>query len=245
MFLWSRLPVGHVRAEVFLHVTVLAVIFSVISFVFSLKMFVSGHGWRCIPVSIKPDLGELISILLKSKADSTTKRYKKEILKFIEYCNFSGVRPVPPFPVAFIVAYLFKVYKSSSSYASLVMTHAALRWFHSFGLSNGANPLDSSICHNLLEAARRDKPVSVKKAPLSAEIINKFAGPSANLKDIRVACICSLGFAGFFFFFFFVIMNLVTSRPCILNFFPIILECLFPGIKMKFIAKVIMFILKG
>ena len=103
------------------NVTVFAVIFSFsISFVFSLQMFVSDHGWMCIPVSVKPDLGELISILLKSKADSTTKRYKKEILQFIEYCNFSGVRPVPPFPVAFIVAYLFKVYKRSSSYASLV-----------------------------------------------------------------------------------------------------------------------------
>ena len=165
-------------------------------------MFVSDHGWRCIPVSVKPYLRELISSLLKSKADSTTKRYKKEVLKFIEYCNFSGVRPVPPFPVAFIVAYLLKVYKSSSSYASLVMTHAALKWFHSFGLSNGANPLDSSICHNLLEAARRDNPVSVKKAPISAEIIEtiieKFAGPSVYLADIRVACICSLGFVGFF-----------------------------------------------
>ena len=61
------------------------------------------------------------------------------------------------------VVYLFKVYQSSNSYASQVMAHAALQWFHSFGLSNGANPLDSSICHNLLEAARRNKPVTVKK----------------------------------------------------------------------------------
>ena len=89
-------------------------------------MFVSDDIWSRLPVSVKPDLGELISVLLKSKADSTAKRYKKEIVKFIEYCNFSGVRPVPPFPVAFIVAYLFKVYKSSNSYASLVMSHAAL-----------------------------------------------------------------------------------------------------------------------
>ena len=117
------------------------------SFVFLLQVFVSGHGWRCIPVSVKPDLGELISTLLKSKAGSTAKRYSKEILKFIDYRNFSrGVRSVPPFPVLFLVAYLFKVYKSSSSYASLVMTHAALKWFHLvFGLSNGINPLDSSI----------------------------------------------------------------------------------------------------
>ena len=219
-------------------------IFSVISFVFSLQMFLSDHGWRCIQANVKPDLGELISTLLKSKADSTTKRYKKEILKFIEYCNFSGVRPVPPFPVTFIVAYLFKVYKSSSSYASLVMTHAALKWFHSFGLSNSANPLDSSICHNLLEAAKRDKPVSIKKAPISAEIIksiiDKFGGPSANLKDMRVACICSLGFAGFFRY-----DELSNIAPAHLEFFLIILECLFPGLKMTFIVKAIMFILRG
>ena len=193
-------------------------------------MFLSDHGWRCIQANVKPDLGELISTLLKSKADSTTKRYRKEILKFIEYCNFSGVRPVPPFPVTFIVAYLFKVYKSSSSYASLVMTHAALKWFHSFGLSNSANPLDSSTCHNLLEAAKRDKPVSIKKAPISAEItksiIDKFGGPSANLKDMRVACICSLGFAGFFRY-----DELSNIAPAHLEFFPDHLRVFVPRAK--------------
>ena len=43
------------------------------------------------------------------------------------------------------------------------MAHTALKWFHLFGLSNGTNLFDSSICHILLEAARRDKPVSVKR----------------------------------------------------------------------------------
>ena len=28
--------------------------------------------------------------------------------------------------------------------------------------------------------------------------MNKCAGPFANLKDLRLACICALGFAGFF-----------------------------------------------
>ena len=84
-------------------------------------------------------------------------------MKFIDYCNFCGVPLVPPFPVTFLVAYLFKVDKSSSSYASSDMAHAALKWFHLFGLSNGTNLLDSSIFHILLEAARRDKPVSVKR----------------------------------------------------------------------------------
>jgi len=41
----------------------------------------------------------------------------------------------------------------------------------------------------------------LKKEPISADIIkkiiDKYAGPSANLKDLRLACMCSLGFAGF------------------------------------------------
>ena len=101
------------------------------------------------------------------------------------------------------------------------MTHAALKWFHSFGLSNGANPL---------EAAKRDKPVSVKKAPISAEIIksiiDKFASPSANLKDIRVACICSLGFAGFFRY-----NELSNIAPVHLEFFPDYLRVFVPRAK--------------
>ena len=84
---------------------------------------------------------------------------------------------------------------------------------------SGASPLDSCICPNLLDAARRDKPVSVLKASISAEItksiIGKFAGPSANLKSIRVACICSLGFAGFFRY-----DELSNIAPVHLEFFP-------------------------
>ena len=94
---------------------------------------------------------------------------------------FAGFRWCLLFLLRFLVAYLFKVYNSPTSYASSVMAHAALKWFHLFGLSNGSNLLDSSICHILLEAARRDKPVSVKKTPTSAEIImsiiDEFGGP--------------------------------------------------------------------
>ena len=79
-------------------------------------------------VSVKPDLGELISTLLKSKAGSTAKRYKKEILKFIGYCNFSEIAWAGASFFCFVYSYLYfyKVYETSSSYASLVMTHAAL-----------------------------------------------------------------------------------------------------------------------
>ena len=76
----------------------------------------------------------------------------------------------------------------------------------------------------------RDKPVSVKKAPISAEIIktiiDKFAGPSANLKDIRVAYICSLGFARFFRY-----NELSNIAPVHLEFFPDYLRVFVPGSK--------------
>ena len=62
--------------------------------------------------------------------------------------------------------------------------------------------MDTTIVRNILEAAKRNKtkPI-VKKAPLTStilqQIIKKYANSEADLKNLRVACMCSLGFAGF------------------------------------------------
>mgnify|MGYP001798356545 CR=1 FL=1 len=84
----------------------------------------------------------------------------------------------------------------------LVLAKAALKWLHSFVPDFCNNTLDSPVCSNLLESAKRSKPPVQKKSPLTEgmikEIVNKCAGPFANLKDLRLACICALGFAGFF-----------------------------------------------
>ena len=49
---------------------------------FSLLMFdVDGH-WNHLQARIRPDLMDLL-MLLKSKAESASKRYKKEILRFL------------------------------------------------------------------------------------------------------------------------------------------------------------------
>lgn len=165
-------------------------------------MFATEGYWENIPDDVKPNTKDLLTLLMKSKADSTVKRYTKEFVKFSRWCNLSSIQLSPPFSVLIVIAYLHKVYVSSKSYATLSLTHAALKWFHSFipGIIN--NPLDAEICHNLLEAAKRSKPAVAKKEPISADIIkkiiDKYAGPSANLKDLRLACMCSLGFAGFF-----------------------------------------------
>ena len=85
--------------------------------------------------------------------------------------------------------------------------------------------------HNLLEAVKRCKPITVKKAPMHAHvirsIINKYTGPSANLEDLRLACICSIGLARFFRY-----DELSNLAPAHLKFCPEYLRVFFPRRRM-------------
>ena len=78
-------------------------------------------------------------------------------------------------------------------------------WFHPFVPINGPNPLDGSCAKNVIESAKRAKgnPI-VKKTSISTDlikkIIDKFAAEGASLKDLRIAALRTLGFAGFFRF---------------------------------------------
>ena len=64
------------------------------------------------------------------------------------------------------------------------------------------NPMDALIVRNILEAGKRDKAKPVtKKLPLSStiveKIIEKHASRNADLKNLRISCICVMGFSGF------------------------------------------------
>ena len=171
-------------------------------FVFSFQAFNSYPAWKNLPDCIKPDATGIVHFLMKSRADSTARRYIKEIQKFITWCKSRNISVKLPFSVSIVSVYMARVYKDSTSYASLVVVHAALKWFHSFIPDDVQNPLDSFICHNFLEAAKRSKssPI-VKKLSISPEItrkiVSKFAPPNANLRDPRLARFCALGSAGF------------------------------------------------
>ena len=94
------------------------------------------------------------SLLLKYKASSTSARYLKEIEKFCSWCQSFRVAIAPPFSASLVLAYLSKVYLRSSSYSSVVLAHAALKWFHTLLPVSTLNPLDSAPCQQLLEAAK-------------------------------------------------------------------------------------------
>ena len=146
-----------------------------------------------LPEATRPGTKDLVRLLLKSKASSTSSRYLKEIEKFCSWCQLFRVAIAPPFSASLVLAYLSKVYLRSSSYRSVVLAHAALKWFHELLPVSTLNPL---------EAAKRSKPPIHKKEPVTPdmikEIIDKHGSSSASLKDLRLAAICSIGFAGFF-----------------------------------------------
>ena len=141
--------------------------------------------------------------MLQSRANSTTKAYLRVIKRFLEWCRSRELSVRLPFPVSTVSLYLFENHQSCASSASLVQAHAALKWFHSFVPSLDRNPLDSEFCKNLIESAKRikSKPIA-KKKPFSSQIIkdilDAYNKEDANLKDVRIAALCSLAFAGFF-----------------------------------------------
>ena len=146
-----------------------------------------------------------MSVILHSRATSTTKAYLRAIKRFLEWCKRKNVSVQLPFSVSTVSLYLFESHQSCASSASLIQTHAALKWFHSFVPSLDCNPLDSEFCKNIIESAKRimSKPVA-KKKPFSSQIIkdilDAYNKEGSNLKDIRIAALCSLAFAGFFRF---------------------------------------------
>ena len=76
-----------------------------------------------------------------------------------------------------------------------------LKWLHSFVTSLDHNPLDSEFCRNIIESAKHHSQLR-KKKPISTEIIRCILDihnkKEANLKNLRIAALCSLAFAGFF-----------------------------------------------
>ena len=159
--------------------------------------------WKNVPSSINPGTKVFVDFLIKSRADATSKKYMEEIRKFLKWDVTAFGKIIIPIPVATAAIYLYKRYEESKSYANVVAAHAALKWLHTFVPYQIQNPLDSPVCRNIIETAKRMKPHSInKKAPITAEIIKdiieKHASPKADVKNLRIACLCSLGFSGFF-----------------------------------------------
>ena len=144
-----------------------------------------------LPPAVRPDFNSLFNSLLASMADSTVKKYLKEINKFLLWCRARKVSLQLPFSSSVVALYLFGLDQQPRSLATMLLVHAVLKWFHSFVPDDGPNPLDNTCCKNLIECAKRTRSNPVyKKKPVDPtiirSIIDRHGSEEASVKDLRM-----------------------------------------------------------
>ena len=168
-----------------------------------MQVVITSKAWTLLPSALRPDRNSLFNVLLnycENKKKGTSTKFQ-----FFEWCKSRQTSIQIPFPVPVVALYLFNLDQQLRSPASMVLVNAALKWLHSFMPDDGPNPLDNVCCRTMIECAKRTRSLPVsKKKPVDADvvksIIDRFGAEGASLKDLRIAAVTSLGFAGFFRF---------------------------------------------
>ena len=173
-----------------------------------LIMFVFLQGGRAFALKIAhlkdSELRKLAADLplrtIAAKAPSTTDRYSRAFQKFREWSSpYNEVVCLPTDEIS-VALYLESLIQGGSPYSSLESACYGINWAHN--LYGFQSPCDSKLVTTVLEAAKRSlaKPVS-KREPVTpamiVDICNRFAGPDANLSDLRLATICVTAYTAF------------------------------------------------
>ena len=167
-----------------------------------------------------PELRKLAADLplrtIEAKAPSTTERYSRAFQKFREWSSsYNEVVCLPSDEIS-VSLYLESLIQDGSPYSSLESACYGIDWAHN--LYGFQSPCDSKLVKMVLEAPERGlaKPVS-KKEPVTPamilDICNRFAGPNANLSDLRLATICVTACTAFLRY-----SNLASLRCCDVSF---------------------------
>lgn len=75
---------------------------------------------------------QVLDVMLKSRADATTKSYMRVIKTFLDWFKGRQICFELPFPLGVVSLYLFEVQQSCTSSSFVILAHAALKWLHSF-----------------------------------------------------------------------------------------------------------------
>lgn len=137
---------------------------------------------------------------LSSRADSTRRNYQYSFNAFCKWCfshNITKTLPTTEFYVSLYLVHLANLGKSTSTLNESVY---AISWAHR--LAGLENPCKSDLVISVKEGAHRVKGHFVqKKEPITPDMLKKicvlYGNDNSNLKDLRLACMCVLGFAGF------------------------------------------------
>jgi len=111
----------------------------------SFQVILSSNSWKGFQQFSSINVYEVLEVMLKSRADTTTKAYVRAIRKFLEWSKSGHFNMQLPFPLSVVSLYLFEVQQSCTSSSSVILAHATLKWLHSFVPSLNRNPLDSEF----------------------------------------------------------------------------------------------------
>ncbi|CAH3150642.1 unnamed protein product, partial [Porites evermanni] len=136
---------------------------------------------------------DLPAVLLKSKADSTARKYEKGFNTWRKWA--SQFKEIVIFPASSVHVSLFflSLIQESASCSTIDEVHYGLKWVHD--LAGLPDPCNSSLVLPLIESAKRLLSIPVKKKePVTPEAIqllfSKYGSSSASLSDLRVLTLC-------------------------------------------------------
>lgn len=166
----------------------------------------STERWRGIDEqrAVSPNIGYLLDqvpeFCLASRAKNTQRQYRYAFNSFCKWCKSKNITETLPASEVTVSVYLIHLTNIGKSTSSLNEAFYAISWAHK--LAGVLNPCRMDLVNSVKEGSLRSVGHNiVKKEPITPDTLYKivlmFANESANLKNLRLACMCLLGYAGF------------------------------------------------
>lgn len=176
-----------------------------IIFIHFAAIFESGR-WRELnsfqrtPQSLSQYVKQMPGFCLNSRAKSTQRNYRYAFNTFCRWCKIKNLKETLPASDVCVASYLIHLTNTGKSTSSLNEAFYAISWAHR--LAGVVNPCESDLVVTVKEGSLRSVGHSIcKKEPITPNILNdlvvKYSSGYANLKDIRLVCMCLLAYAGF------------------------------------------------
>lgn len=184
---------------------------------------VFSHGiWPDVHELVDPELRELAeslpSIVLRSKAPSTVKKYAGAFSRWKRWATSKASVAVFPAKPLQVALYLSSLIKSAKTSAPVEEAVNALSWAHTLAVVE--NPTDHPLVKQVLAGGKRILAHKTsKKEPITPEILKQLHdslfSKDVSLSQVRTMAICLLGYAGFFRF-----SELVSLKESDVFFYP-------------------------
>ena len=94
---------------------------SIYALFLSFQVILSSNSWKGFQQFSSINVYEVLEVMLKSRADTTTKAYVRVIRKSLEWSKSRHFNMQLPFPLSVVSLYLFEVQQSCTSSSSVIL----------------------------------------------------------------------------------------------------------------------------